>query len=182
VPASEAEMKGLMLDALAGDRAAYRTLLEHLRHRLGIFFGRKLRAMPAEAEDLVQETLIAIHRKRETFDCDQPLMPWAYAIAQYKLIDHLRRTRPGRTVPLDDADAFFVADASAAIEARYDVEKALELLPERSRALLRSVKLDGLSTAEAAARHGLSESAVKVGVHRSLRRLAAHLRRGSDGR
>jgi RNA polymerase sigma-70 factor (ECF subfamily) len=176
VAASEAELKVLMLAALAADRAAYRTLLGHLRRRLEVFFGRRLTDTPADVDDLVQETLIAIHAKRETFDRSQAFTPWAYAIARYKLVDHFRRTRHGTTIPLDYADEVFVEDGSAAVDARRDVERALALLPERSRAVLRSVKLDGLSTAEAAARHGLSESAVKVGVHRSLRRLAAQLR------
>lgn len=166
---------GMMRAALAGDRAAYRALLEHLRRRLGYFFAGKLGRSPADVEDLVQETLMAIHVKRETFDRGQPFTPWAYAIAQYKLADHLRRTRRRMTVPIDEVEPLFLDDASAAVEARYDIERALELLPERPRAVLRSIKLDGLSTAEAAERHGLSESAVKVGVHRSMRRLAAYL-------
>src|SRR5437016_2634832 len=109
-----------MLAALAGDRVAYRSLLEHLRRRLEIFFGRKLRGMPAEVEDLVQETLLAIHAKRETFDRTQALTPWAYTIARYKLIDHLRRTRGRITIPLENAAEVFVEDGSAAVEARRD--------------------------------------------------------------
>lgn len=174
--ASEAELKSQMLAAVAGDRAAYRALLGDLRRRFEVFFRRRLAQMPAEVDDLVQETLIAIHAKRETFDPDQPFTPWAYAIARYKLVDHLRRTRKPM-IPLEDAE-LVAEDAGAAAEASGDVERVLALLPERARAVLRSVKLDGLSTAQAAARHGLSESAVKVGVHRSLRRLAAQLRGG----
>jgi RNA polymerase sigma-70 factor, ECF subfamily len=181
VAASESELKSLMLAALAADRVAYRALLDHLRRRLEIFFGRRLAGMTADVDDLVQETLIAIHAKRETFDRTQAFTPWAYAIARYKLVDHLRRTRRGTTVPLEDAEEVFTEDASAAADAQHDIEGALALLPERSRAVLKSVKLDGLSTAEAAARHGMSESAVKVGVHRSLRRLAAQLRGGKAG-
>jgi RNA polymerase sigma-70 factor (ECF subfamily) len=125
----------------------------------------------------VQESLLAIHNRRETFDCAQRFMPWVYAIARHKMIDHFRRTPRGTSVPIHSAGALFVDDGSAAVEARLDIEKALALLPKRSRALLRSVKLDGLSIAEAAELHGLSEAAVKVGVHRSMWRLTAQLRR-----
>jgi RNA polymerase sigma-70 factor, ECF subfamily len=167
----------LLEAALGGDHAAYNSLLELLRRRLGVFFAHKLRTMPGEVEDLVQESLLAIHNRRETFDPAQRFMPWAYAIARHKMLDHFRRTLRVRSVPIDSAGGLFVDDASAGVEARLDIEKALALLPKGSRALLRSVKLDGLSIAEAAALHGLSEAAVKVGVHRSMWRLTAQLRR-----
>jgi RNA polymerase sigma-70 factor (ECF subfamily) len=168
----------LMHAAVAGDSAAYRLLLRRLRPRLGVFFARKLWRSPSEVDDLVQETLLTIHDMRETFDCRRAFTPWADAIARNKLADHFRRSRRRTMVPIDCADALFTDDASAAVEARCDVEKMLAFLPERSRALLRNVKLEGLSTAEAAARYGLSQSGVKVGVHRSLRRLAALLHGG----
>ncbi|MBV9756346.1 MAG: sigma-70 family RNA polymerase sigma factor [Alphaproteobacteria bacterium] len=177
--ATEAELKSLMVAALAADRAAYRLLLGHARERLQMFFRRRLLERPADVDDLVQETLIAIHTRRETFDTAQPFTPWMYAIARYKLVDYLRRSGRAITVPLEQAEELSVADAGAAADARRDLEQALARLPERSRSLLGSVKLQGLSVAEAAARHGMSESAVKVGIHRSLRRLAAQLRAGN---
>ena len=176
--ASEAELKLLMLAALAGDRAAYRMLLGGLRSRLEIFFRRRLSEMPGDVDDLVQETLIAVHSKRATFDTAQPFTPWLYAIARYKLADHFRRTGRATLVPLDDAEEIADVDVAAPADARRDLEQILALLPERSRAVLSSVKLQGLSVSEAATRHGLSESAVKVGIHRSLRKLAAQLRGG----
>lgn len=176
--ASEAELKLLMLGALAGDGAAYRMLLGGLRSRLEIFFRRRLSEMPGDVDDLVQETLIAVHSKRATFDTAQPFTPWLYAIARYKLADHFRRIGRATLVPLDDAEEIADVDVAAPAEARRDLEQILALLPERSRAVLSSVKLQGLSVSEAAARHGLSESAVKVGIHRSLRKLAAQLRGG----
>jgi RNA polymerase sigma-70 factor (ECF subfamily) len=177
--ATEAELKSLMLAALAADRAAYRLLLGHLRDRLQIFFRRRLVATSADVDDLVQETLIAIHTRRETFDRAQAFTPWVYAIARYKLVDHLRRTGRAMTVPLEEAEGVSIGDAGAAADAHRDLEQALAILPERSRSLLGSVKLQGLSVAEAAAQHGMSESAVKVGIHRSLRRLAAQFRAGN---
>jgi len=168
---SEGELKVLMIAALDGDGGAYRALLGDLRLRLSAYFGRRLRRDPDDVEDLVQDTLIAIHTRRATYDRDQGLTPWVYAIARYKLIDHYRRAGRRVFVPLDDVGELRAADQSAAAEARRDVEKALASLPERTRALLRDLKIDELSVAETAARAGMSEGAVKVAAHRGLRAL-----------
>ena len=119
------------------------------------------------AEDLVQETLIALHSRRATYDPGQPLTAWVYGIARYKMIDEFRRVRRRATVPLDDVAELFAADETEALSARRDVEKLLLRLPEAKRALVRAIKLDGHSVAETAAQAGMSETAVKVSVHRS---------------
>lgn len=168
---SEGELKVLMLAALDGDGGAYRALLGDLRLRLSAYFGRRLRRDTADVEDLVQDTLIAIHTRRATYDRAQALTPWVYAIARYKLIDHFRRAGRRVFVALDDVGELTAADQSAAAEARRDVETALASLPERIRALLRDLKIDELSVAETAARAGMSEGAVKVASHRGLRAL-----------
>ncbi len=177
--ASEPELKALMLLALDGDGAAYRRLLEALRARLEAYFHRRLQADPAHTEDLVQETLIAIHAKRATFDRDQPLTAWVYAIARYKLVDHYRRSGRRRFTPIED-EALFVDDESAAADARHDLAYGLAALPERTRELVVSVKLNEEPVADIARRTGLSESAVKVAVHRGFRKLAARLREAGD--
>lgn len=172
-----------MLASLDGDGAAYRRLLEALRERLRIYFGRRLGADAAETEDLVQETLIAVHARRATYDHAQPVTAWIYAMARYKLVDHFRRTGRRHQAPLDEAAMMSVEDDSEAVHARYDVERGLAALPANTRDLVRSVKLDQTSVADVAARTGLSEGAVKVAVHRGLTRLAAVLggRRPPDG-
>jgi RNA polymerase sigma-70 factor (ECF subfamily) len=121
---------------------------------------------------LVQETLIAIHAKRATYDSSQPFTAWVYGIARYKLIDEFRRLKRKPTAPLDEASELFAHDEREEITAKRDVEKLLAKLPEAKRALLRAIKIDGLSVAEASAQTGMSESAVKVGVHRALKTLA----------
>jgi RNA polymerase sigma-70 factor (ECF subfamily) len=168
---SESELKALMIASLDGQSAAYRALLRDLRLRLSGYLSRRLRRTPDEVEDLVQETLIAIHTRRATWDRNQALTPWVYAIARYKLIDHYRRAGRRVFVPLDDAAELRAADDSAAAEARRDVEKALAGLPDRTRALLRDLKINELSVAEAALKTGMSEGAVKVAAHRGLRTL-----------
>ncbi|HEX3664263.1 MAG TPA: sigma-70 family RNA polymerase sigma factor [Rhizomicrobium sp.] len=173
--ASEADLKALMLAGLAGDAPAYRLLLETLQQRLAAWFRRRLAGDPSEVDDLVQEALIAIHTRRGTYDRTQLLTAWTYAIARYKLIDHFRRRGRAVTVPVEDS-GLFVPDESAAVESRLDIERALAALPPATRSLIRDIKLRELSNAEAAAARGMSETAVKVAVHRGLKKLSALLR------
>ena len=174
---SEAEprLKALMVAALGGDQSAYRALLAALAPHLRAYFGRRIG--PADAEDLVQETLIAIHTKRATYDPRLPFTAWLHAIARYKLIDHFRRMKLRRTLPIEDAQSVVAESDDESVAAHRDVERLLAMLPQKKRDLVRHVKIEGLSTAEAAQRSGLSESAVKVGVHRALKALSAMIGR-----
>ncbi len=133
----EVELKALMLASLDGDAASHRALLDRLSRRLRAYYKGKLAGIgrgASEAEDLVQEAVLAIHIKRHTYNPAEPLTPWVHAIAPYKLIDFLRRSL---------------------------------------RCSIQAVKLDGQSVAEAAKRCGISESGVKVNIHRGLKALAA---------
>jgi RNA polymerase sigma-70 factor (ECF subfamily) len=175
-----AELKDLMVRGLDGDAAAHRRLLSLLSALLRAFFRRRLGGDGADAEDLVQDTLIAIHTRRVTYDRAQPLEAWVYAVARYKLIDHFRRAKVRATVPLEAAGAVFAESDVEAGTAKVDLDRLLSALPARQQALVRSVKLEGLSVAEAAARAGMSPSAVKVSVHRGIKALTRNLR-GGDG-
>jgi RNA polymerase sigma-70 factor (ECF subfamily) len=102
-----------------------------------------------------------------------------HAIARYKLVDHLRRTRGSLAdVPIDDAGEILAQDDHLATDSAYDLHRLLSLLPEKMRNAIQYVKLDGLSVAETASRYGTSEAAVKVNVHRGMRRLAAFIAKG----
>ena len=177
----EAEYRTWMLAALAGDAAAYRMLLQGLTRHLRGYYARRLGA--AAAEDAVQETLIAIHAKRATYDPMRPFTAWVYGIARYKLIDEFRRAKRRPTVPLEDAGELFGHDEAQEAIARRDVTKLLDKLSPAKRALVKDIKLDGVSVAEAAQRTGLSESAVKVTVHRAIKSLGEDLKEeGLKGR
>ena len=163
---------------LAGDAGSYHAFLKELSPSLRGFFRRRLTSLPDDVEDLLQETLLAVHNQRHTYDSSQPLTAWVHAIARYKMIDLLRR-RAGREQlndPLDDELEVFVHGDADAADARRDVAQLLEQLPERQRLPILHTKLEGLSVAEAARRTGMSESAVKVGGHRGLKALAAKIR------
>lgn len=181
---SEHELKSLMTAGLDGDAAAYRVLLQRLSRHLRGYYRRRLSSAgrgPAEAEDLLQEALLAIHTRRHTYDRTELLMPWVHAIARYKLIDYLRRTRiSARAVPIDDADELMSASHHGDVESSIDLQRLLRRLPHRMRQAIQDVKLDGFSVAEAARRSGMSESAVKVSIHRGLRALSVAV--ASEGR
>jgi RNA polymerase sigma-70 factor (ECF subfamily) len=177
--AREARLRSLMIGAQRGDAGAYSEFLRELASVLRAFFRRRLTKLPDEVEDLVQETMLAVHNKRHTYDPGQPVTAWMYAIARYKLIDFLRArvSRESLHEPLDDECAELASDADLATqEARRDLHVLLALLPDKQRLPIQYVKLEGLSVAQAAKLTGLSESAVKIGVYRGLRLLAARLR------
>ena len=173
----EIELKALMLASLDGDAASHRALLNQLSRRLRAYYKGKLARFgrgAAEAEDLVQETVLAIHLKRHTYDPAEPLTPWVHAIARYKLINFLRRTRASLTdVPIEEADTIMAHDDNVDAESTYDLKRLIQRLPEKMRCSIEAVKLDGQSIAEAAKRCGISESGVKVSIHRGLKTLAA---------
>lgn len=175
----EERLRGPWLAAQGGDDKAYAGCLRDLAAMLRAYFRKRLVWAPDEAEDLVQETLIAVHNQRHTYDSRQPLTAWVHAIAKYKYVDLVRR-RAGRDAkhePLDDDIEVFAASDHDAADAKRDLGKLLATLPERHRLPIECVKIEGLSVAEAAKRTGQSESAVKVNIHRGLKALAELIRR-----
>ena len=175
---TENRLRELLVRGLDGDAAAYHQFLKALSAHLRSYFRKRLFQRPDEVEDLVQETLLAVHNQRHTYRTDQPLTAWVHAIARYKLIDLLRSraTREALTDPLDDELEVFAASDSDAADARKDLGKLLAGLPDRQRLPIVHVKLEGLSVVEAAQLTGMSVSAIKIGVHRGLKALAAKVR------
>jgi RNA polymerase sigma-70 factor, ECF subfamily len=165
----------LMRVGNAGDGGSYRRLLLQLTPVLRAAACRSL--APAgmadtDAEDVVQETLLAIHLKRQSWDEDAPFGPWLRTIAHHKMIDVLRRRGRRITLPVDDfsevlADGKGEPDMLAA-----DVGRHLEFLPPGQRTIVRAIAIDGVSIAEAAARFSMTSGAVRVALHRGLAALA----------
>ena len=168
---TEDRLKGLMLRGLEGDAAAHRMLLANLAELLSAFFERRVIDAPFDGDDLVQETLIAVHNRRMSYDPSRPFMAWAFAIARYKLADAYRRYNIRVTEPLEAAEDVSAEDESEGVSARMDLKRLLGELPAKQGEAIFYTKIQGLSVAEAADRSGLSESFVKVSVHRGLKRL-----------
>lgn len=170
-----------MRAALAGDEASYRRLLTELAPALRATIGRtaaRFSALGGDTEDIVQETLLAIHLKRHTWKIDEPIGPWIRAIARNKMIDALRRrSRGGRVdVSLDDFAEMLAAPEPEPQLTPGETEKVLSAINGRSRDVVRAIAVDGLSAAETATRLGMSEGAVRVALHRGLAALAAAFR------
>ncbi|MHA6297306.1 sigma-70 family RNA polymerase sigma factor [Devosia sp. CAU 1758] len=172
-------MRSLMLSSIEGDGAAYRTLLSELGRHLRPYFSRRLSAAhTSHAEDLVQETLLAIHSRRMTYDTTRPFTAWLHAIAHHKFVDHVRRHAIRPTVQLDDDAPVFARDDSANAADRHDVETVLSTISGRTADLIRQTRIEGASIAEAAARQGMTETAAKVSIHRGLKSLMARFAGG----
>ncbi|WP_066650634.1 MULTISPECIES: sigma-70 family RNA polymerase sigma factor [Sphingomonas] len=173
--ASEDQLKGWMVRGLDGDATAQNRLLTALAPMMRSFFARRLRGAGDDVEDLVQDTLIAIHTRRASYDRDRPFTAWAYAVARYKMIDHFRRQR--QHVSFEGLEEILVAEGyQEAASAKMDVDGLLGEISPKQASAIRRTKIDGLSVAEAAEADGISEADVKVSVHRGLKALAARLK------
>jgi len=176
--ATEFRLRALLLAGLEGEAQSYHAFLQALGSHLRAFLRKRLHNQPADVEDLVQEILIAVHNGRHTYLPSQPLTAWVHAIARYKIADYLRSQsrHERRNEPLDEQHEIFADSDEHATQAKRDVENLLAQLPDRHRLPILHVKLQGRSVAETAQLTGLSESAVKVGIHRGLKALAAMIR------
>jgi RNA polymerase sigma-70 factor (ECF subfamily) len=165
-----------MRAAIGGDEAAYRTLLESLSRGLRAAVRRGLAQTgdtSAEVEDVIQETLLALHLKRNTWDPTQPLGPWVRAIARHKLIDALRRRGRRIQVPIDNIIDTIAADEDTSGVDRQDAERMVGRLNGRQKEVVKAISLNGESIREVADRLQMKEVAVRVALHRGLKALAA---------
>ena len=170
----EASLRPLWDRGQHGDEAAYRQALEQIAKRLRGWFRRRMQRLPDEVEDLVQETLLAIHLQRGTYDPKVPVSRWMLAIARYKLIDLWRRRgrRDARHLVLDDLPEGTLATVDEEFPVQRDLATLLGTLPQTQREAITMTKLEGLTLDEASQRSGISVAALKVQVHRGLKRLS----------
>lgn len=169
----------MMRAAIAGDQAIYERLLKEIAPSIRATIRRRMAAMgiaPSECEDVVQETLLAVHLKRHTWRTEDPLGPWLWTIARNKLIDHLRRRGRRVEVPIEDFAEILPAEGERPGTDDADVDRHLALLPEKQRAILRAVAVDGASISEAAERMKMTPGAVRVALHRGFASLAERLK------
>lgn len=165
---------GLMMAAQAGDAAAYRRLLGEISPAIRAFLRSRL-FNPDHVEDVMQETLLAVHEARHTYRPEQPFRNWMYGIARHKMLDYFRKQRRQSAYEISDEDlvTFLKDPANNPEEALsgQDLHALLAKLPERQQEVLRLTKIEGYSMAEAAARLGMTETAAKVTAHRGYRKL-----------
>lgn len=169
----EDELAALMRAAIAGDERAYADFLQHAAALVRGFARRRIPHGEPDPEDVVQETLLALHLKRHTWQADRPILPWLYAIARFKLIDGVRRRGRRITIDIDIDDvADFVAAPETETASARDLNRALDGLPAGQRAVVSAISVDGRSIGETARRLAMTETAVRVALHRGLAAIA----------
>ena len=167
----EQELARLMRAAIAGDERAYGEFLRQTARLVRSFAGRRAGQSGIDPEDIVQETLLAIHTKRHTWRDDAPVTPWVHAIARYKLADAFRRRGRRQEVGIDAIADTLAAPASETPGER-EIGRALGTLPPRQRSVVTTLSIDGCSVGEAAQSLGMSKTAVRVAFHRGLASIA----------
>ena len=177
-PASSAKTSGddqwgrLMEAAQGGNGGSYNRLLNEIQPWLVRYYSRRL---PLHmVDDAAQDTLMAIHQKRHTYEPGRPFRAWLAGIARYKWIDRLRAMGRQHTVSIND-DIFepSVEGHESAVTSAILLEELLTKLKPAQISVIRLVKLQGFSIEDAAAKTGQSESLVKVNIHRGLAKLVA---------
>lgn len=166
-----------MAAAQDGDAQSYRNLLAEVTRWLRRYYGRRL--PPSMQEDAVQDTLLAVHEKRHTYDPSRPFTHWLAAIARHKWIDRLRLMRTAPTETLDETTVT-VGDHGDEVTNASTLNRLLDHLKPAQAEVIRLVKLGGLSIDEAAISAGQSPSLVKVNIHRGLRRLSSLAKGDND--
>ncbi len=180
---AEESLESLMLRAQQGDQAAYAKLLGQCERMLKSMLRSQVNN-PEDLNDLIQECLISIHKSRHTYQSHRPFKPWMFAIANFRMKDHFRSSY--RRNNLEQA---FSANLEQEKEDRHvtfgeglseQLKDSLDQLPPKQRKLVQMTKIEGYSSKETAKEMGMTETAVKVSVHRSLKRITALLRANKD--
>lgn len=173
-PADAKPLDDLLRAANRGDQRAYGEFLREVTPLVrGIARARGGGLGADQIEDIVQETLLAIHQKRHTWREDMPVRPWLYAIVRYKVIDAFRARGRRVQLPIEDFAEVLPAPAEADPTERSDALRVIDRLDPRSARIVRAIGIDGASVAETSAALGMTDTAVRVALHRGLKRLAA---------
>lgn len=163
----------LMRAANRGDQRAYARLLGAITPVVrGIVRARGGTLGAEGCEDVVQEVLLTIHLKRQTWHEDAPLRPWLYAVTRHKVIDAFRARGQRIHLPVEDfVEVLAAPEAADPFEAQ-DMARVIDRLEPRAAEIVRAIGIGGESAAETGARLGMSEGAVRVALHRALKALA----------
>ena len=164
-----------MAAAQEGDKSAYRELLQHISGMLRSYVSKRLSDKDS-VEDVVQEIMMAVHKARHTYHAERPFEPWLFAIAHFKLQDHLR----GYYKHGKNNESFEDYHASAESEEENvtfsdftgeSLNEALASLNDKQRSIIIKTRVEGYTNKEVAQQLNMSETAVKVAGHRALKKL-----------
>jgi RNA polymerase sigma-70 factor (ECF subfamily) len=172
-------LEALMRESLAGDQRAYSVLLQETSRMLRPFLAKRL-SFANEVDDLLQEILISIHKARHTYDGSRPYKPWVYAIAKFRLHDHLRAHYSDQLRHADDLselEDFLHENVTESAISYESISVEVQKLPEKQATILRLMHQEGYTAKEVAEKIGMNESAVKVAAHRAYKILRQKLER-----
>ncbi|GLK73393.1 sigma-70 family RNA polymerase sigma factor [Ancylobacter dichloromethanicus] len=165
------ELGDLLRSAIAGDERSYARFLERVARRVRSYVSSRTAQGGIDPEDVVQETLLAIHLKRHTWMPDSAVLPWVLTIARHKLIDAYRRRGRRMEVDLDHiAETYAQPDVETVSER--DIGRALASLAPGPRTVVAAISVEGRSIKETAQQLGMKETAVRVALHRGLAAIA----------
>lgn len=157
--------------AVAGDEKVYGDFLHEAARVIRARARRWSAGSGIDAEDVVQEALLAVHLKRHTWRSDAPVIPWLHAIARYKFVDAVRRQARRPTVAIDGLeDTLASSETESARD--WEIGRALEGLAPGQRSVVSAISIEGCSIAETAKRLDMNETAVRVALHRGLAAIA----------
>lgn len=172
-------LEELMKRSLNGDQPAYALLLQATTRLLRPFLSKRL-SMVGEVDDLMQEILISVHKARHTYDGERPYKPWVYAIAKFRLQDHLRAHYSDQlrhALDFDELEEYLLEPVTESLMSYESISGEVEKLPEKQATILRLLHQDGYTAKEVAEKIGMNESAVKVAAHRAYKVLRKNLDR-----
>jgi RNA polymerase sigma-70 factor (ECF subfamily) len=162
-----------------GEAVAYERMLKEVANTLRRSLAPRLVRVGLgahEAEDLVQEILIGLHGKRHTWDPARPFLPWLHTITRYKLIDFMRHRRGDTRRRVDLALEDWLEIECSTHEANrsmWEMDRHLAVLPVSQRKIVRAIAVEGASVRNVARGLATSEGAVRMTLHRAIRRLLA---------
>ncbi len=181
----ESNLEMLMARYQAGDFAAATALIDHISPQLYRFFVGQFASRP-DADDLLQETWLRIHRVRHTYRPGEPVLPWFYAIARHVRVDHYRKAvrTTAREQRLEEMSQL-AATSPGETGKGDDLEALLAPLSESQREVIEMLKVAGMSLEEVARATSSSVGSVKQKAHRAYEKLrermsAMRLRRGQS--
>lgn len=169
----------LMQQSLNGDAQAYAALLKETAALLRPWLAKRLYA-GSEVDDVLQEILISVHKARHTYDGGRPYKPWVYAIAKFRLQDHLRAHYADHlhgAEDLSELEEILPDDVTESGFSYESISGEVDKLPEKQAIILRLMHRDGYTAKEVAEQIGMNESAVKVAAHRAYKVLRERLER-----
>ncbi len=179
----EIPLENLMRLAQSGDKKAYAALFRAIMPLVKAFVSRRIPNM-ADVDDVVQDTLLSIHRAGHTYDTNRPFKVWMFTIARHRLNDYLRRTyRKSTLTEVSLSHLTYEISATGVTENRDQIEylsKILDSLPEKQKKIVTMMKIEGYTAEDAAKKMNMSVSAVKVAAHRAYKSLALKVLKGEE--